>query len=135
MLPADPVGLAPLTAASAGPAAATMSMPGDSPEEYFRERGFDVPVDERELHAEYMAAGELGRASFFLPGRCYFCVNLLRSGSVIATGYAHGETRDDALDELGRASPASRISASFRGDGPAVSARARVIEAVVDRAW
>jgi hypothetical protein len=68
-----------------------------APEEYFRSRGFEVRIVERDLHSEHMAAGEPGRASFFAEGRRYFCVDLLRNGQVVAPLYAHGETVEAAL--------------------------------------
>ena len=74
----------------------------EGPEDYFRARGYEIQVEERDLHAEYMAAGEPGRASFFAENRRYYCVNLMRSGGIVASNYAHGETLDDALKEARR---------------------------------
>ena len=64
---------------------------------YFEDRGFEVRVEERDLHAELMAAGKPGQASFFAAGRSYHCVNLLRGGAVVVERYAQGETVEDAL--------------------------------------
>ena len=60
--------------------------------EYFATRGFALEVEQRDLHAEHICRGEPGRASFFVEGRRYYCVHLLRDGQVAARGYAHGET-------------------------------------------
>ena len=64
---------------------------------YFRERGDDVRIEERDLHALHMARGEPGQASFFAEGRSYHVVDLLRSGRVVAPAYGVGETPEDAL--------------------------------------
>ena len=65
---------------------------------YLKNLGFDVKIEERDLHAEYMAAGEPGRASFFVEGRTYYCVDLLRGGGIVAPRYASGETAQEALE-------------------------------------
>ena len=70
----------------------------ETPEEFFRSRGFDVQIEERDLHAEYMAAGQPGRASFFAPDQRYACVQLLRDGKVVVRNYAHGKTAAEALN-------------------------------------
>lgn len=64
---------------------------------YFRERGYDVRIEERDLHALHMARGEPGQASFFAEGRSYHVVDLLRSGRVVAPAYGVGETPQEAL--------------------------------------
>ena len=64
---------------------------------YFRQRGFDVSVEERDVHAEYMASGNPGRATFYAEGRRYYCVDLTREGSVVARHYADGESIEEAL--------------------------------------
>jgi len=69
----------------------------ENPRKYFRSRGFDVGVEVRDLHAEFIEMGQPGRASFFVKGRQYFCVDLMREGEIVARGYAHSETEDDAL--------------------------------------
>ena len=74
----------------------------DSELAYFQDRGFEVRLEERDLHAEYMASGEPGRASFFEEHRHYFCVDLLRDGGLVARHYADGVTAADALREAKR---------------------------------
>jgi len=69
---------------------------------YFEDRGFEVRIEERDLHAEYMARGEPGRASFFVERQPYYCVDLLRDGVVVAKQYAHGVTAHDALEQAKR---------------------------------
>ena len=64
---------------------------------WFRKKGFDVALSQRELHAEAMAKGEPGKASFFRPNLTYVCVALLRDGQVVASDYASGETEVSAL--------------------------------------
>jgi len=66
-------------------------------EEFFAERGFTLAVELRELHAEHVSRGDLGRASFFVDGRRYYCVHLLRDGVAIARDYSYGETADAAM--------------------------------------
>jgi hypothetical protein len=65
--------------------------------EYFAERGFALEIEQRDLHAEHVSRGDTGRASFFVEGRRYYCVHLLRDGVAVARDYAHGETADAAL--------------------------------------
>ena len=72
-------------------------VPDEPPEQYFRERGFDLIVREVDLHAQYMASGEPGRASFFQEGRRYFSIDLVRDGTVVGPDYAHGETVAEAI--------------------------------------
>ena len=74
-----------------------MSEDAETPEEYFPSRGFDVQVEERDLHAEHMVGGEPGRASFFAPNRRYACIHFVREGRVMVRDYAHGETVTEAL--------------------------------------
>ena len=69
---------------------------------YFEDRGFELQIVERDLHAELMARGEPGRASFFAANRSYYCVNLLRGGAIVAERYADGETIEDALTRARR---------------------------------
>jgi len=69
---------------------------------YFENRGFEVRIEERELHADYVARGEPGRASFFVAHQRYYCVDLLRDGAVIAKQYAHGETIEKASQQAER---------------------------------
>ena len=69
---------------------------------YFRDNGFDLSLEERDLHAEHVIAGEPGRASFFVEGRLYWCVALRRDGRTVARRYAHGETVEAALAEAKR---------------------------------
>jgi hypothetical protein len=76
---------------------ACVSDGADSVIAYFRDRGLDVRIEQRDLHAEHLARDEAGRASFFVKNRSYHCVNLLRDGAIVAEQYAHGETADDAL--------------------------------------
>ena len=67
----------------------------DNPEEavaYLQDLRFEVRIEERDLHAEHMAAGEPGRASFFVAGRTYYCIDLVRNGGVVARRYAYGES-------------------------------------------
>ena len=72
--------------------------PDDTPIAFFRRRGIGVRIEERDLHAEHMAKGEPGRASFYVEGRNYHCVTLLREdGSVLFEDFARGETADSAL--------------------------------------
>lgn len=65
--------------------------------DYFRRRGFDVRIEERDLHADHMARGEPGRAAFYADGRTYFLVDLVRDGETIAPHYADGDTVESAL--------------------------------------
>ena len=65
--------------------------------EYFADRGFDLEVEPRDLHAEHVSRGELGRASFFVEGRRYWCVHLVRDGQVVARDYANGESANSAM--------------------------------------
>ena len=74
-----------------------MTDEGEGDSEYFRERGFDVALSNRDLHAEHLAQGEPGRASYFRAGQNYVCVDLLRNGVVVASNYASGETAEAAL--------------------------------------
>ena len=76
---------------------ALVSEDADESLTYLQDRGFDVRVEERDLHAEYMARGEPGRASFFVPQRRYSCVDLMRAAGTVARGYAHGKTAEDAI--------------------------------------
>jgi hypothetical protein len=69
----------------------------DSVIAYFRDHGFDVRIEERNLHAEHIARGEPGRASFFVEHRPYHCIDLVRDGAIVAEQYAQGETIEDAL--------------------------------------
>ena len=65
---------------------------------YFRNLGLDLRIEAHDLHAEHMAAGEPGRASFFAEGREYYCVDLLSGdGRVIAHRYGCGDTAAAAL--------------------------------------
>jgi len=74
----------------------------DDPATYFKSLGFDLRIEQRDLHAEYMATGEPGRASFFVEGRRYYCIDLLRDGGIVAPRYSQGETVDDALGRAQR---------------------------------
>ena len=69
----------------------------DDPVAYFESLGLEVAFEERDLHAELMASGAPGRASFCRQGQTYFCVSLLRAGVVIASNYASGESEAEAL--------------------------------------
>ena len=69
----------------------------DDPVAYFASRGFEVSFEERDLHAELVAAGAPGRASFYREGQIYFCVSLIRDGAVVVSDYATGETEAEAL--------------------------------------
>lgn len=70
----------------------------DAPIEFFHERGLEVRIEERDLHAEYMARGEPGLASFYAENRLYFCVDLLRDdGSLFVSDFARGNTVEAAL--------------------------------------
>ncbi len=53
----------------------------EDPTTYFKDRGLDVRIEEHDLHTELMASADTGRASFFVEGRIYFCVDLLRDGT------------------------------------------------------
>ena len=64
---------------------------------YFHNRGYEVRFEQRDLHATHMARGEPGTASFFVEGRRYHVVDLVRGGQVIAPAYGVGETREGAL--------------------------------------
>lgn len=70
--------------------------------EFFAGQGYGVRVEQRELHAEHLARGEVGRASFFARGVEYFCVSLERDGVVVWPDVAHGRTFDAALAAAGR---------------------------------
>jgi hypothetical protein len=69
----------------------------DDPVSFFAERGFVPVLSERDLHAEHLASGEPGRASFYVKGRRYFCVDLMRENVLVAARYSAGESADDAL--------------------------------------
>ncbi|MBK6857833.1 MAG: hypothetical protein IPG97_15120 [Microthrixaceae bacterium] len=64
---------------------------------YFQERGYEVRFEERDLHATHMARGEPGQASFFVEGRKYHVLDLLRDGRVVAPAYGVGESLRSAL--------------------------------------
>ena len=74
----------------------------DDPIRYFAVRGYEVRTEERDLHAECLARGEPGRASFYVSGRLYTCVDLLRGGAIVAKHYANGATLERALAEAKR---------------------------------
>lgn len=69
----------------------------ESPIDYFSSCGLEVRLEERDLHAEYVASGEPGRATFFVEGRSYVCVSLVSRGGAVWTDYATGESEDAAL--------------------------------------
>lgn len=69
---------------------------------YFTDRGFEVTIEECELHAELLDEGDPGRASSYREGQTYFCVNLLREGTLIAARYADGSTAGEALTRARR---------------------------------
>ena len=79
-----------------------MTDEGQTDLDYFESRGYEVRIEERDLHAEYMARGEPGRASFFVEGQRYHCVDLLQGGHVVAHQIAHDETRSGALTRAKR---------------------------------
>lgn len=79
----------------------------DDPRKYFNDLGFQIRVEGRDLHAECLASGEVGRATFFVAGRTYYCVDLLRGDRVVAPSYGYGETVDTAL---------ARAKARFESD-------------------
>jgi hypothetical protein len=64
---------------------------------YLQERGYEVAIEERDLHAMHIAPGEPGQASFFVEGRRYHVVDLLRDGRVVAPAYGVGESPQAAL--------------------------------------
>ena len=71
---------------------------GKDPERFFSDLGFGLRIEAHSLHAKYMAKREPGRASFFVEGRTYQCVDLLRGdGTVLAPQYGVGETVEEAL--------------------------------------
>jgi hypothetical protein len=72
------------------------------PVDYFARQGYDVRITERELHDEHVAAGQPGRASFYVAGRRYFCVDLLRDQATVVERYAEGATREAALQAARR---------------------------------
>jgi hypothetical protein len=74
-----------------------MSDADPDPVDSFVRRGYGVRVTERDLHSEHVAAGDSGRASFYVAGRRCFCVDLIRDGAVVAERYAEGSSREDAL--------------------------------------
>lgn len=74
----------------------------DDPIQYFVVRGYEVRTEERDLHAECLVRGELGRASFYVSGRLYTCVDLLRDGAIVAEHYADGASLERALAEAKR---------------------------------
>lgn len=77
--------------------------PDESPIEFFHARGLEVRIGEHDLHAEHVARGEPGRASFYAEGQSYFCVDLLRDdGSLFMSDFACGETVEAALDAAQR---------------------------------
>jgi hypothetical protein len=53
--------------------------------------------EERDVHAELVARGQSGAASFYAEGRSYFVVDLLRDGTVVAPRYGIAETAEEAL--------------------------------------
>jgi hypothetical protein len=77
-------------------------VPDDIADAYFEDRGFGFRMEGRELHAELIAKGESGRASFFRECATYQCVHLTRGGRVVAPDYAYGETREEALADARR---------------------------------
>lgn len=70
--------------------------------EFFRSRGYEVRIEERDLHSEHIARGEPGRASFFVEGRHYFCVDLIQDGSVVVQDLGQAETASVALGRARR---------------------------------
>ena len=74
-----------------------MSSEADEALRYLTEQGFEVRVERRNLHAEYMSRGEPGKASFYAEGREYFCVDLVRDGAVAWPRVAIGDTEASAL--------------------------------------
>lgn len=56
-----------------------------------------MAIEELELHAEHVARGEPGKASFYVAGRRYAVVHLVRGGEVLVASYGIGESPDDAL--------------------------------------
>jgi hypothetical protein len=69
----------------------------EDPALYFTSRGFEVLLEERDMCSELMATGEHGRAASYREGQTYFCVTLLRSGTVVAANYADAPSADEAL--------------------------------------
>ena len=74
-----------------------MRVVDESPSEYFEARGFEVRVEERVVHEDLIASGLQGAATFYVAGRRYYCVDLVRGGSVVAPNYGIGATLDEAL--------------------------------------
>jgi hypothetical protein len=64
--------------------------------------GFEVRLRRQDRHAELVARGEPGQASFFTQGREYWCLDLLRNGAVAWEELAVGETEDGALVDAWR---------------------------------
>lgn len=58
----------------------------ENPTKYFKDRGLDVRIEEHDLHADFMASTEPDRASLFVEGRSYLCVELLRDATIVAPG-------------------------------------------------
>jgi len=58
----------------------------ENPTKYFKDRGLDVRIEEHDFHADFMASTEPDRASLFVEGHIYFCVELLRDATIVAPG-------------------------------------------------
>ena len=69
---------------------------------FFADQGYEVKIEQRNLHAEHLARGEGGRASFFAPGVEYFCVSLERDGVVVWPDVAQDRTIEAALASASR---------------------------------
>jgi hypothetical protein len=78
------------------------AVPDESPTDYFEAHGFEVTIEERDLYGDHMARGDPGRATFYVEGQRYFCVDLCRDGATIARHYGIGETPDAALENAKR---------------------------------
>ncbi len=59
--------------------------------------GYELRIEERDLHSEYMSHGQPGRASFFKVDALYYCLSLERGGSVVWKDFAQAPTRDEVI--------------------------------------
>jgi hypothetical protein len=69
----------------------------DDARAFLEAQGFEIRVRPQDRHAELMARGEPGQASFYAEGREYYCVDLRSDGAVAWSDFAVGETEDAAV--------------------------------------
>jgi hypothetical protein len=69
----------------------------DEARAYLEAQGYEIHLRRQDRHAELIARGELGHASFYAEGREYYCVDLLSDGAVAWSEFAVGGTEDEAV--------------------------------------